>query len=80
MWLKIKLAAAALVVGMVYYIKLLSSKNARLEHKNKVHNKINEIRENQEKFKEKVLSNEKESINDKVKNKPDNLDDYLDGL
>ena len=80
--LKVKLYALAAFIGLFMFgwIKHLSAKNKRLEHENKVNNKIKEIREDQEEYREEVLIDEKKAIDKKVKVNPDNLDDYLNGL
>lgn len=67
MWLKIKLGAIALIAAMGYYIKLLSRKNARLEHNENVREKIDEIEIKQDEITEEVLKHENERIENKVK-------------
>ena len=67
MWLKIKIAAAALIAGMWFYIKWLLSKNARLEHKDKVRDKIDEIGEKQDAITKEILDHEDERIENRVK-------------
>ena len=80
LWIKIKAAIVAAFVLMGFYIKYLLSKNARLEHKAKINDKINDIREDQEIHKEKVLKDEKKNINDKANANNDDFDQFLDGL
>jgi len=62
-----KLAAIAALVFMGYWIKYLLSKNARLEHKDKINDKLNDIREGQKDDKQEVLKDEKERIDKRVK-------------
>jgi len=76
-----KIAAAAVVLFMGYWIKYLLSKNARLEHKDKINDKLNAIRENQEVFKDKALVDEKIRIDEKIKTDNDkSIRDELNGL
>ncbi len=78
----LKLAGFFALVAGFFAIKskLQAKKIDKLEIKERVNDKTNERREKQEKIIEEVFANEKESIDKKVKDEPDNLDDYLDGL
>lgn len=67
MWLKIKLGAIALIAAMWYYIKYLTSKNARLEHNEKTREKIDEIKVKQDEITEEILKHEDERIENRVK-------------
>lgn len=72
---------AALIAVMYAIIKNLGSKVDKLEYEKKVSNKLKEIRNDQDEFKEKVLSDEKTIINKKVKIDSDqSIRDELNGL
>lgn len=58
---------AAIFSGMMLYIKLITSKNKRLEHKNKINEKVKEIHEEQILDTKEVLNEEPGKIEQRVK-------------
>lgn len=80
MWAKITAGLSVALLTAWYYIKLLSSKNARLEHKDKINDKLKEIRKDQKEFKEEVIEDEKERIKAKVNIPTDDFDNFIDGM
>jgi len=66
-WIKIATALSALLVVVGYYAKYLSKKNDKLENKLKVKDKLDDIREQQDKAKEEILNDEAKTIKHKIK-------------
>jgi len=67
--IKAKMYAVASFIGLIMFgwIKYLRAENKQLEHKNKVHDKINEIKEDQDEITEEILKHEDERIKERVK-------------
>ena len=90
MWIKAawnfltsNLAIAGGAVLSIFYgvIKYQSAKIEDLEHENKVKGKLEDIRESQDAFIEKVSEDEAKQIDKTVKSKPISDDDsFIDGM
>jgi len=80
MWVKFTAALGAIITFLLIALKLKNAKIEKLEVKDRVNEKKDERRQKHKQVVNEVLANEKESIDKKIKDAPDNLDDYLDGL
>lgn len=80
MWAKFTGVLGAIIAFLLIALKLKSAKIEKLEVKERVNEKKDERREKHKKVVGEVLANEKDEIDKKIKDAPDNLDDYLDGL
>lgn len=67
MWAKITGALGAIIGFLLILLKFKNDKIEKLDHENKVNEKVKEIRKEQDEIKEEIINDEEKRIEDRVK-------------